>query len=190
MIYTWLHEIKRHHTHNEQLIVIRKEQLAVWSTSPKMAHLKSCCLNSKDNWYSNGWKGRWRERDREIDGSAVFHRRFRRRTKNKCPIRYCKAMSWQCWKANSQWLVYCGHFRPCLWAYQSAMRAVTQCIKARVISRTDNWTLILADIVEGMICQPDRASVLTSADWLHSEALCIRIRPQAWRQQGQRECSH
>lgn len=58
----------------------------------------------------------------------------------------------------------CGHFCPCRLHYRGATHAVIQCIKARVISRTDNWTLILVDIVVGMICQPDRAYVLTSAD--------------------------
>lgn len=83
-------------------------------------------------------------------------------------------MSSQCWKANSQLLGYCGHFCPCRLDYHCATRTVTQCIKARVISRTDNWTLILVDIVVGMICQPDRAYVLTSADWLQTKGMFVR----------------
>lgn len=61
------------------------------------------------------------------------------------------------------------YFCPCLWADHSAMPR--QSIKMTVISRTHNWTLILGDTVERMICQPDRAWVLTSADWLRTQAL-------------------
>lgn len=72
---------------------------------------------------------------------------------------------------------FTGHFCPCLWAYHNAMHR--QSIKTTVISRTHNWTLILGDTVERMICQPDRAWVLTSADWLRTQTLVPRIRPQA-----------
>ncbi|KAK2092596.1 hypothetical protein P7K49_029124 [Saguinus oedipus] len=33
--------------------------------------------------------------------------------------------------------------------------------------------------IKGMICQPDRTYVLTSADWLRTKVLCVRMRPQA-----------
>lgn len=64
---------------------------------------------------------------------------------------------------------FAGYFCPCLRAYHNAMPR--QSVKMTVISRTHNWTLILSDTVERMICQPDRAWVLTSADWLRTQVL-------------------
>lgn len=60
-----------------------------------------------------------------------------------------KAMSPRCREANSQRAGERGHLCPCRSDYRRAMRPVTQCTEARVISRTDNWTLILVDIVVG-----------------------------------------
>lgn len=90
-------------------------------------------------------------------------------------MRYRKAMSSQCWEANSQWAGERGHLCPCRSDYRSATRPATQCTKARVISRTDNWTLILVDIVIGMICQADRAYVLASADRLQTKGMFGRL---------------
>lgn len=91
--------------------------------------------------------------------------------RGKASMRYRKAMSSWCWEANSQRVGECGHLCPCRLDYRGATRPVTQCVKARVISRTDNWTLILVDIVVGMICQADRAYVLTSADRLQTKGM-------------------
>ena len=52
-------------------------------------------------------------------------------------LRTARAMARQCWKA-SPVAGLLGHFCPCLWDRQSAMCAVTQHVKAQVISRTDN----------------------------------------------------
>lgn len=101
----------------------------------------------------------------------------RERKEGKASVRYREAMSSRCWEANSQWVGERGHLCPCRSDYRSAMRPVTQCVKARVISRTDNWTLILVDIVVGMICQADRACVLTSADPLQTEGMFGRSDP-------------
>lgn len=97
--------------------------------------------------------------------------------RGKASMHYREAMSSWCWEANSQWVGERGHLCPCRLDYRSAMRPVTQCIKARVISRTDNWTLILVDIVVGMICQADRAYVLTSADRLQMKGMFGRSDP-------------
>lgn len=97
--------------------------------------------------------------------------------RGKASMRYRKAMSSRCWEANSQWAGERGHLCPCRSDYRSATRPVTQCVKARVISRTDNWTLILVDIVVGMICQADRAYVLTSADRLQTKGMFGRLDP-------------
>lgn len=101
--------------------------------------------------------------------------------RGKASACYRKAMSSQCWEANSQWAGECGHLCPCRSHYHSATRPVTQCVKARVISRTDNWTLILVDIVVGMICQADRAYVLASADWLQMKGMFGRLDLGPWR---------
>lgn len=91
--------------------------------------------------------------------------------RGKASMRYREAMSSWCWEANSQRVGERGHLCPCRLDYRGATRPVTQCVKARVISRTDNWTLILVDIVVGMICQADRAYVLTSADRLQTKGM-------------------
>lgn len=94
-----------------------------------------------------------------------------RARRGKASMRYREAMSSWCWEANSQRVGERGHLCPCRLDYRGATRPVTQCVKARVISRTDNWTLILVDIVVGMICQADRAYVLTSADRLQTKGM-------------------
>lgn len=97
--------------------------------------------------------------------------------RGKASARYREAMSSRCWEANSQRAGERGHLCPCRSHYRRATRPVTQCVKARVISRTDNWTLILVDIVVGMICQADRAYVLTSADRLQTKGTFGRSDP-------------
>lgn len=95
--------------------------------------------------------------------------------RGKASVRYREAMSRRCWEANSQRAGERGHLCPCRSHYRSATRPVTQRVKARVISRTDNWTLILVDIVVGMICQADRAYVLASADRLRTKGMFGRL---------------
>lgn len=97
--------------------------------------------------------------------------------RGKVSTRYREAMSSRCREANSQRAGERGHLCPCRSDYRSATRPVTQCVKARVISRTDNWTLILGDIVVGMICQADRAYVVTSADRQQTKGMFGRSDP-------------
>lgn len=97
--------------------------------------------------------------------------------RGKASTRYREAMSSRCWEADSERAGERGHLCPCRSDYRGATRPVTQCVEARVISRTDNWTLILVDIVVGMICQADRAYVVTSADRQQTKGMFGRSDP-------------
>lgn len=90
-----------------------------------------------------------------------------------------EAMSPRCWEAKSEGASERGHLCPCRSHYRCATRPVTQCTEARVISRTDNWTLILVDVVAGMICQADRAYAACVCWSAADEGDVWQIRPGA-----------
>lgn len=103
-----------------------------------------------------------------MNGLAAFQTSIRERIKYWFAIWHSTAIPCSAGKLSAD-SSFTGYFCPCLWAYHNAMSR--QSIKMTVISRTHNWTLILSDTVERMICQPDRAWVLTSADWLRTQVL-------------------